>query len=108
MANQFKVNTVKLTEEQEKARVELIEAITQHLQKTMSIVAELAPTFGTGNISKAIKSFDDYRQVIAALREYLDKHLVALNEYAKATAETDERVASGISKELDRFYGKGS
>lgn len=108
MSNQFKVNTVKLTEEQEKARVELIEAITQHLQKTMAIVAELAPTFGTGNISKAIKSFDDYRQVIAALREYLDKHLIALNEYAKATAETDERVASGISKELDRFYGKGS
>lgn len=107
MANQFRVNTVTLTREQEKARVELLEALTTHLNNVVRITPDLAASFGTGDISVAIRSFTDYQQVITALRDYLDKHLIALNDYAKATKETDANVARGLGSVLDSKYGGG-
>lgn len=108
MRGQFRVNTVTLTQEQEKARVELLEALTTHLNNVVRITPDLAATFGTGNISVAIRSFTDYQQVITALRDYLDKHLIALNEYAKSTQETDTTVAKGLGTVLDNKYGGGA
>lgn len=107
MRGQFKVNTVTLTQEQEKARVELLEALTTHLNNVVRITPDLAATFGTGDISVAVRSFTDYQQVITALRDYLDKHLIALNEYAKSTQETDTNVAKGLGTVLDNKYGGG-
>lgn len=108
MRGQFKVNTVTLTQEQEKARVELLEALTTHLNNVVRITPDLAATFGTGDISVAVRSFTDYQQVITALRDYLDKHLIALNEYAKSTQETDTNVAKGLGTVLDNKYGGGA